>query len=154
MAAMNHLSRILPLGNVVLDLHATSKKRAFEHAGLLFENHHGLARATVYDSLFARERLGSTALGQGVAVPHGRIKGLQQALCAFLRLAKPIPFEAPDGQPVFMLLCLLVPENAAQQHLDILAELAHLMSNQELREALATEADPAKVHRMLTTGQL
>ena len=151
---MNHLSRILPPGNVVLDLPATSKKRAFEHAGLLFENHHGLARTTVYGSLFARERLGSTGLGEGVAVPHGRIKGLHQALCAFFRLVRPIPFDAPDGQPVSMLLCLLVPENSAQQHLDILAELAHLMSNQELRTALSTEADPAKVHRTLTTGQL
>lgn len=154
MAAMNHLSRILPPGNVVLDLPATSKKRAFEHAGLLFENHHGLARTTVYGSLFARERLGSTGLGEGVAVPHGRVKGLHHPLCAFFRLAKPIAFEAPDGLPVSMLLCLLVPENAAQQHLDILAELAHLMSNQELRAALATETDPVTVHRMLTTGQL
>jgi PTS system nitrogen regulatory IIA component len=151
---MNHLSRILHAGDIVLDLHATSKKRAFEHAALLFENHHGLARSLVYDSLFARERLGSTSLGEGVAVPHGRIKGLTQPLLAFFRLARPIAFEAPDGQPASMLLVLLVPENAAQQHLDILAEVAHLMSNQPLRAALATETDPAEVHRMLTTGQL
>ncbi|ARP93349.1 PTS sugar transporter subunit IIA [Bordetella genomosp. 13] len=151
---MNHLSRILPVGNVVLDMPATSKKRAFEQAGLLFENHHGLARSVVFDSLFARERLGSTALGQGVAVPHGRVKGLDQAQAAFLRLAQPIQFDAPDGQPVSMLLCLLVPETATQQHLDILAELAQLMSNKPLRDALATEADATAVHRMLTTGQL
>lgn len=151
---MNHLSRILPAGNVVLDMLATSKKRAFEQAGLLFENHHGLARSVVFDSLFARERLGSTALGQGVAVPHGRVKGLEQAIAAFIRLAQPVNFDAPDGQPVTMLLCLLVPENATQQHLDILAELAQLMSNKALREALTTETDPAAVYRMLTTGQL
>lgn len=108
----------------------------------------------MFDSLFSRERLGSTALGQGVAVPHGRVKGLDQALAAFIRLAQPIPFDAPDGQPVSMLLCLLVPEAATQQHLDILAELAQLMSNKPLREALASETDPAAVHRMLTTGQL
>lgn len=154
MTRMNHLSRILPAGNVVLDMLATSKKRAFEQAGLLFENHHGLARSVVFDSLFSRERLGSTALGQGVAVPHGRVKGLDQVLAAFIRLAQPIPFDAPDGQPVSMLLCLLVPEAATQQHLDILAELAQLMSNKPLREALASETDPAAVHRMLTTGQL
>jgi PTS system nitrogen regulatory IIA component len=120
----------------------------------LFENHHGLARAIVFESLLGRERLGSTALGHGVAVPHGRVKGLDQALAAFFRLAQPIPFDAPDGQPVSMLLCLLVPETATQQHLDILAELAHLMSNKTLREALATETDPSAVHRMLTSGQL
>ncbi|MCD0503106.1 PTS sugar transporter subunit IIA [Bordetella petrii] len=150
---MNHLSRILPAGNVVLDMQATSKKRAFEQAGLLFENNHGLARTIVFDSLFARERLGSTALGQGVAVPHGRVKGLEEPLAAFIRLAQPVPFDAPDGQPVTVLMCLLVPETATQQHLDILAELAQLMSNKALREALLTETDPAEVHRMLTTGQ-
>jgi len=153
MTRMNHLSRILPAGNVVLDMAVTSKKRAFEQAGLLFENHHGLARTIVFDSLFARERLGSTALGQGVAVPHGRVKGLETPLAAFIRLAQPVPFDAPDGEPVTMLMCLLVPETATQQHLDILAELAQLMSNKALREALATETDPAEVHRMLTTGQ-
>jgi len=151
---MNHLSRILPASNVLLDLAATSKKRAFEQAGLLFENHHGLTRAVVFDSLFARERLGSTALGQGVAVPHGRVKGLDQALAAFIRLEQPVSFDAPDGQPVTLLLFLLVPENATQQHLDILAELAQLMSNKPLRQALVSETDPAVVHRMLTTGEL
>lgn len=151
---MNHLSRILPAGNVVLDLVATSKKRVFEQAGLLFENHHGLARSTVFDSLFARERLGSTALGQGVAVPHGRVKQLTAPLAAFMRLRDPIAFDAPDNQPVSMLLILLVPETATQQHLDILAELAQLMSNRPLREALATETDPAVVHRILVSGHL
>jgi len=150
---MNHLSQILPAGNILLDLSVTSKKRAFEQAGLLFENHHGLTRATVFDSLFSRERLGSTALGQGVAVPHGRVKGLSQALSAFIRLAQPVPFDAPDGQPVGLLMFLLVPEAATQQHLDILAELAQLLSDRSLRERLATESDPAVVHRLLTTGR-
>jgi PTS system nitrogen regulatory IIA component len=154
MVGMNHLSRILPAGNVILDLPATSKKRVFEQAGLLFENHHGLTRALVFDSLFARERLGSTALGHGVAVPHGRVKGLTEALAAFIRLAQPVPFDAPDGESVRLLLFLLVPESATQQHLDILAELAQLMSNKPLRQALLTEPDPVAVHRMLTTGEL
>ena len=131
---------------------ATSKN-AFEQAGLLFENNHGLARSLVFDSLFARERLGSTALGQGVAVPHGRVRAWSRrwrrsSAWRSHRLRR------PDGQPVSMLLCLLVPETATQQHLDILAELAQLMSNKALREALGTETDPAVVHKMLTTGQL
>ena len=70
---MNRLSSILPVAQVLVGLEATSKKRAFEEAGLLFENLHGLSRALVTDSLFARERLGSTGLGHGVAIPHGRI---------------------------------------------------------------------------------
>jgi len=147
---MSLLSRILPLDNVALDLPATSKKRVFEQAGLLFENHHGLARLAVFDSLFARERLGSTALGEGVAVPHGRVKGLTDALCAFVRLARPVPFDAPDGRPVGLLVFLLVPEAATQQHLDILAELAQRLSDKGLRERLTSEPDPQVVHALLT----
>jgi PTS system nitrogen regulatory IIA component len=74
---MTNIAKILPLANVLLDLEISSKKRAFEQAGLLFENNCGIARSTVSDNLFARERLGSTGLGHGVAVPHGRIKGLK-----------------------------------------------------------------------------
>jgi len=150
MPGMNHLSRILPVGNIVLDMPATSKKRAFEQAGLLFENNHGLARSTVFDSLFSRERLGSTALGDGVAVPHGRVKGLTHVQSAFVRLARPVPFDAPDGQPVNLLFFLLVPEAATQQHLDILAELAQLLSDKSLRDRLNAEQTPSVIHALLT----
>ena len=83
---MNRLSSILPVAQVLVGVEATSKKRAFEEAGLLFENLHGLSRALVTDSLFARERLGSTGLGHGVAIPHGRIKGLKNPLAAVIRV--------------------------------------------------------------------
>ena len=83
---MNRLAAILPPTNVLLDVAATSKKRTFENAGVLFENLHAIARATVTDNLFARERLGSTGLGHGVAIPHGRIKGLKNPLAAGLRV--------------------------------------------------------------------
>jgi len=89
MNTMNLMSRILPLSNVVLDLAVTSKKRAFEQAGLLFENHHGIARTAVFQSLIARERLGSTALGHQVAVPHGRIKDLKEPCAAFYPPGRP-----------------------------------------------------------------
>lgn len=94
---MNRLAKILPIENVVIDLSVTSKKRVFEQAGLIFENQNGIARSTVTDNLFARERLGSTGLGEGVAIPHGRIKGLKHPLAAFVRLADAIPFEAPTA---------------------------------------------------------
>src|ERR1017187_2024594 len=80
---MNLISKLLPPSNIVLDLEASSKKRVFEQAGLIFENNQGVARSMVFDSLFARERLGSTGLGQGGAIPHGRIKGLREAVAAF-----------------------------------------------------------------------
>ncbi|MDX3907883.1 MAG: PTS IIA-like nitrogen regulatory protein PtsN [Pigmentiphaga sp.] len=147
---MNLISRILPPSNVLLDLEVTSKKRVFEQVGLLFENNHGIARSVVFDSLFARERLGSTGLGQGVAVPHGRIKGLNDAVAAFVRLAQPINFDAPDGKPVQILVFLLVPEQATQVHLEILSELAQMLSNRALREALATEPSASAIHSLLT----
>src|ERR1700760_2707112 len=104
---MTNLSKILSLENVLLDLEVSSKERAFEQAGLIFENNCGIARSTVSDNLFARERLGSTGLGHGVAVPHGRIKGLKNPLAAVLRVQQPIPFDAPDDEPVGLLIFLL-----------------------------------------------
>ena len=95
---MSLVAKLLSPNHVVTDLQVSSKKRLFEQAGLLFENHDAIGRSLVFDSLFARERLGSTGLGQGVAIPHGRIKGLKDALGAFFRLAQPVPFDAPDGQ--------------------------------------------------------
>ncbi|MGI4858922.1 MAG: PTS sugar transporter subunit IIA [Janthinobacterium lividum] len=150
---MNRLAKLLPLENVVLGLSVTSKKRVFEQAGLIFENQNGIARSTVTDNLFARERLGSTGLGEGVAIPHGRIKGLKQPLAAFVRLEEAIPFESPDGQPVALLIFLLVPEQATQQHLEILSEIAQLLSDRTTRSALASEPDAGTVHRLLTEWQ-
>lgn len=147
---MNLISRLLPAANVVLDLPASSKKRAFEQAGLVFENNHGIARGNVFDSLFARERLGSTGLGQGVAIPHGRVKGLKEAVAALVRMAEPVPFDAPDGQPVSLMIFLLVPEQAHQQHLDILSELAQMLSDKSFRDTLLTATDPAAVHVAIT----
>ena len=106
---MNLIAKLLPPSNIVLDLEVTSKKRVFERAGLLFENNQGVARSLVFESLFARERLGSTGLGQGVAIPHGRIKGLKEAVGAFVRLSEPVPFDAPDSKPVKLVFLLLVP---------------------------------------------
>ncbi|MBC3934815.1 PTS sugar transporter subunit IIA [Undibacterium rugosum] len=143
---MTNIAKILPLSNVLLDLEISSKKRAFEQAGLLFENNCSIARSTVSDNLFARERLGSTGLGHGVAVPHGRIKGLKAPIAAFVRLKDPIPFESPDGQPVSLLIFLLMPDNVQQQHLAILSEIAEMLSNEAFRDELQTEADASVVY--------
>jgi PTS system nitrogen regulatory IIA component len=147
---MNRLAAILPASNVLVNVEASSKKRAFEQAGLLFENGHSIARATVTDNLFARERLGSTGLGHGVAIPHGRIKGLKNPLAAVIRVQQPIPFEAPDDEPVTLLIFLLVPEAATQRHLEILSEIAELLSDRELREQIKVESDPARVHELIS----
>ncbi|WP_326537953.1 PTS sugar transporter subunit IIA [Pseudorhodoferax sp.] len=150
---MNRLASILPAAQVLVSVDATSKKRAFEEAGLLFENLHGLSRALVTDSLFARERLGSTGLGHGVAIPHGRIKGLKSPMAAVLQLSQPIGFDAPDEQPVKLLIFLLVPEAATQKHLEILSEIAELLSDAPLRENMKSTADAAALHSLIDGWQ-
>ncbi len=148
---MNHIAKLLPLSNILLNLDVTSKKRLFEQVGLIFENHQGIARSTVFDSLFAREKLGSTGLGQGVAIPHGRVKGIKDAIGAFIRLTHPVPFDAPDGKPVGMLFVLLVPEAATELHLQILSELAQFFSDAEMRDQLNSGSDAAALHQKITT---
>ena len=147
---MKLLSQILSPENVVLDIPVTSKKRALEQMSLLFENQQGLERVSVFDSLFARERLGSTGLGHGVAVPHGRVKNIDSPCAAFARLAQPVAFDSPDGQPVDLILVLIVPETATQQHLDILAEVAQRLSEPSILEQLRRETDAMRIYEMLT----
>ncbi len=150
---MNLIAKLLPPSNILLDLEVTSKKRLFEQAGLLFENNQGIARSLVFDSLFARERLGSTGLGQGVAIPHGRIKGLKEPVGAFVRLATPVAFDAPDGRPVALVFVLLVPEHATELHLQILSEVAQMLSDRELRERLSSEPDAGNLHRHIASWE-
>ncbi len=147
---MNRLAAILPPAQALVQVDVTSKKRAFEEAGLLFENLHGLNRAMVADSLFARERLGSTGLGYGVAIPHGRIKGMKTPLAAVFLLADPIGFDAPDEKPVSLMIFLLVPEASTQKHLEILSEIAEMLSDSGLRDQLKACSDAVKLHELVT----
>lgn len=150
---MSLVAKLLAPANVLLDLQVSSKKRLFEQVGLLFENNHGLARSLVFDSLFARERLGSTGLGQGVAIPHGRIKGLKDALGAFIRVEQPVAFDAPDSKPVSLIFVLLVPEQATDKHLQILSELAQMFSDRALRESLGGAADAQALYQIIARWQ-
>jgi PTS system nitrogen regulatory IIA component len=147
---MNLISKLLKPEFVLLDLDAGSKKRVFEQVGLLFENHRQVARSQVYDSLFAREKLGSTALGHGIAIPHGRLKNGRETLTAFVRTNEPIPFDAPDGNAVRLIFVVLVPEHATETHLQILSELAQMFSEKSVRDALLTCTDSAEAFRLLT----
>ena len=150
---MSLLSRLLPLERVIDDLDVASKKRVFEQAGLLFENSIGVSRSTVYDSLLSRERLGSTGLGHGVAVPHGRVKGLKEAAGAFVRIRQPIPFEARDGNPVNLVFVLLVPEKATDLHLQILSELAEMFNDREMRARLCAASSAAALHNAIAVWE-
>ena len=150
---MNLIAKLLPETNVLIDLDVSSKKRVFEQVGLLFENNNSVARSEVFDSLFAREKLGSTGLGQGVAIPHGRIRGLKEAMGAVVRMRQPIPFDAPDAQNVSIIFVLLVPDRATDMHLQILSELAQMFSERSFREQLLAAPTAAELHRLITQWQ-
>ncbi len=146
---MSLISDILSPETVVAGMDVGDKPGLFEQLGALFETSRQLDRAKVCDSLRSREKLGSTAIGHGVAIPHGRVKGLRQAKGAFVRLKNPIPFDAPDGQPVSLVFALLVPEQATDMHLMILGELAQMFSEKDVREQLLRIADVATIYRLL-----
>jgi PTS system nitrogen regulatory IIA component len=140
-APMNQIAHLLDTRNIALDLDVPSKARLFDAAGELFAGT-GLDAAGIASSLAAREKLGSTGLGQGIAIPHGRIKGLKEARGAFIRLREPVAFDAPDGKPVSQVFVLLVPEQATDLHLQLLSELAQMFSERAFRERLVTAKDP------------
>ena len=150
---MSLISKILTPECVLLDSESASKKRIFERVGLLFENTQHIARSQVFDSLFAREKLGSTGLGQGVAIPHGRVKGLRDAVAAFVKMQNPIPFDAPDGLPVNFIFVLLVPERATDMHLQLLGELAQMFSDKAFRDHLQSTDDPVAIHQLFADWQ-
>jgi nitrogen PTS system EIIA component len=105
---MTLLSALLPVSHVKLDIEATSKGKLFDQAAELFSQTLSLNPSQIAGSLLEREKLGSTALGQGIAIPHGRVKGLREATGAFIRIRSPLEFEAPDGKPVTLVFVLLV----------------------------------------------
>lgn len=146
---MSLIAGILHPANVVADMDADNKRGLLERIGVLFENSTRLSRTKVFDSLLAREKLGSTAMGHGIAIPHGRMKGLREAAGAFVRLKTPIPFDAPDDMPVALIFALLVPEQANEVHLLLLGELAELLSDQTMRGKLLRLPDATEIHRML-----
>lgn len=146
---MNLVSKLLKPANVLLDVEAGSKKRLFELASQAFEASEGVSASEVFDSLFSREKLGSTALGHGIAIPHGRIKGLKETACAFVRMKAPIDFDAPDSLPVDLLFILLAPAAASDLHLQILAELAQMFSEKDMRDQLRGAPDVNRLHALI-----
>jgi len=147
----NALAALLTPSDVALDVDASTKERALEEAARFLAERHGLPGTDIHANLLEREKIGSTALGFGIAIPHARVQGLLSPVAAFLRTRDPIPFGAPDDRPVREMLVLLVPPQAADEHLELLAEVAEMFSEKQLRERLRLQSDPARVHALLTT---
>ena len=148
---MNALTDLFALDRIALNSPSKNRAEAFAAAGQLFAKQAGLEAEAIVGFLNAREDLGSTALGAGVAIPHGRVKGLKHPIAAFVKLKESIEFAAPDGEAVSILIFLLVPEKATQQHLEILSSIAQLLSDQDARKLLASEDNPEKVCQLLQT---
>jgi PTS system nitrogen regulatory IIA component len=142
------IANYLATEDVLLDLEVAGKSQLFEALGQHMERQHHLQAALVVAGLVRREQLGPTALGQGIAVPHARVKELDRILIAYARVRTPIPFDAPDGGPVTHVLVLLVPKQATEEHLQILAEAAQQLSDRAFRQRLQTCATPAEVKRL------
>ena len=136
---------------VVRQPKATSKKRALEVvSGLIAGAQANLLETEIFDCLLARERLGSTGIGHGVAIPHGRLKSLTQPVAAFAVLEKGVDFDAMDGEPVDLVCALVVPLESTEEHLQILAALAALFSDEHLREKMRRAASAEEIYSLLT----
>lgn len=150
---MNQLSKLLPLSSIVVDGDARDKSAALDIVAELFAAASTIDAQKIRAGLLARETLGSTGLGLGVAIPHGRLRGLKRPQAAVVRLRQPVAFDAPDGRPVGLLVALLVPENATQEHLELLSELAQMLSDRALRDGLMADATAAALLARLSAWE-
>lgn len=149
--ALNDIARHLSARAIWLELDVSDKRELFEAIGRELEREHGLSQDLVVSSLSRRERAGSTAVGEGVAIPHARVGDLEQILVGYARLASPIPFNAADDKPVSHVLVLLVPSPATDEHLKILAEASHLFSDRRFREQLEASTDQRATMQLFST---
>lgn len=148
-----HLLDLLSPARVRANAVVTGKKRLLEQLSRLLAEGGGEGERAIYDSLCSRERLGSTGLGHGVAIPHGRSARAAVATGAFLRLSEPVDFGAPDGEPVDLVFALVVPEHYAQQHLLLLANLAEMFGDAAFRQQLRQASDSAALFALLSDWQ-
>lgn len=144
---MNLLAPYFTVENVRLDLDVSSRKRLYEEAGLLFETSYGVSHTDAFDALIAREKIGSTCVGAGCALPHGRLGDLAEPAIIMLRTAAPLKLDTPDGQDVRLFLCILIPEHDTESYLPLLRECASLLQNRASRQALLSAEDVVSVCR-------
>lgn len=148
------LSDLITPQRIRCNLDAQSKKRALEQLSeLISQDQDTITSTQVFDSLLSRERLGGTGVGHGVAIPHGRLRNSQQTLGAFIKLARGIDYDAADKQPVDLLFALLVPEESTEEHLQLLAQLAAMFSDQGIREKLRHAETTEDIHELLLEWQ-
>ena len=145
------LANLLNSEHVACKVKSASKKRALEELSrLIVRGEEHLSQSEVFECLVARERLGSTGLGKGVAIPHGRLKSGDRAIAAFIQLEEGVDFDSPDGEPVDLLCALLVPQESTDEHLQILASLTEMFRNVDLRDHLRQASDDEALFEALS----
>ncbi|MFI0395728.1 PTS sugar transporter subunit IIA [Paracoccus jiaweipingae] len=147
------ISDILSHGAVRTVSQMSSKKRMLQELAEMAQAQYGLDVSDTLDALQERESLGPTGVGHGVALPHARLHGLDSVVGLFIRLDKPLDFDAVDRQPVDLIFALLAPKSGGVDHLKALALVSRTLRDAELREKLRANTDPTALHAVLTTGQ-
>lgn len=146
---MNLGDMIRPDG-VIASLKAKNKKQALQELAQKAAENTGRSEREIFETLMQRERLGSTGLGRGIAIPHGRLPGLGSIVSIFARLESPIPFEAVDDEPVDLIFLLLAPEHAGADHLKALARISRVLRDPLAIEKLRSSRDRAALYAVLT----
>jgi PTS system nitrogen regulatory IIA component len=147
------LADLITPERVVCDVEAQSKKKSLEIVSeLIADADDSISSLDVSESLRARERLGGTGVGHGVAIPHGRLKSTRHTLGAFIRLKQGVDFDSADHKPVDLIFALLVPEESTDEHLKVLAKLASLFSDETFREKLRTASTSQMIYQLLVDG--
>lgn len=130
----------------------TSKKRALEIISELAAQHLNISSQQLFDSLLAREKMGSTGIGNGIAIPHGRISDSNQATAVLLTFAEPVEFDAIDNQPVSLVFALLVPEQECKQHLKTLSLIAEKLSDKQICKQLRQATSDDELYQVMISS--
>ncbi|MCH7930022.1 MAG: PTS IIA-like nitrogen regulatory protein PtsN [Proteobacteria bacterium] len=144
------ITDLVSIEGVVADLKATSKKQALQDLAHRAADVTGLHERAIFDTLLERERLGTTGVGLGIAIPHGKMADLDRLYGVFARLNNPVDFDAVDDQPVDLIFLLLAPESAGADHLKALARVSRLLRDQSVCEKLRGSDTPAAIYALLT----
>ena len=147
------ISALLSPQQIFLDTEITSKKKLLELIANVVADMTQLSESGIYSGLLNRERLGSTGLGQGFAVPHARVSDLDRTVACFFRLSEPVNFEAPDNQPVDLVFTIVIPEQATEEHLMILSSLASIFSRGEVCEAIRAAGSKEEIADIIAAAE-
>lgn len=143
------LADLIPSGGASVDLGASSRKQALQAMAEIAAGQCGLPARTIFDAVLQRERLGSTGVGQGVAIPHARLRGITSVIGVFARLRTPVDFESIDGRPADLVFMLLAPEDAGAEHLKALARVSRLLRREDVRQRLRAAPDTDAIYAVL-----